>query len=67
MMWVESPEGGRAKVKALVTERVAPASSLCRSTLVVIGWAKSFGSSILKVRIRMCLGEASNMCRNVRV
>ena len=57
MMWVESPEGGRAKVKALVTERVAPALSLCRSTLVGIGWARTFGPSILKALIHMCLAK----------
>ncbi|MBO6947096.1 MAG: molybdopterin-dependent oxidoreductase [Rhodospirillales bacterium] len=62
MMWVESPEGGRAKVKALVTERVAPG---------VVFMPFHFGGHWMGESLRnkypegadpYVLGEASNMC-----
>ena len=62
MMWVESPEGGRAKVKALVTERVAPG---------VVFMPFHFGGHWMGDSLRnkypegadpYVLGEASNMC-----
>ena len=61
MMWVESPEGGRAKVKALVTERVAPG---------VVFLPFHFGGHWMGESLRnkypegtdpYVLGEASNM------
>jgi formate dehydrogenase major subunit len=62
MMWVESPEGGRAKVKALVTERVAPG---------VVFMPFHFGGHWMGEDLRAkypegtdpyVLGEAANMC-----
>ena len=62
MMWVESPEGGRAKVKALVTERVASG---------VVFMPFHFGGHWMGEDLRSkypegadpyVLGEASNMC-----
>tara|TARA_R110000787_G_scaffold63679_3_gene143415 strand:- start:159301 stop:162186 length:2886 start_codon:yes stop_codon:yes gene_type:complete len=62
MMWVESPEGGRAKVKALVTERVAPG---------VVFMPFHFGGHWMGESLRnkypegtdpYVLGEASNIC-----
>jgi len=62
MMWVESPENGRAKVKALVTERVAPG---------VVFMPFHFGGHWMGESLRnkypegadpYVLGEASNMC-----
>ncbi len=62
LMWVESPEGGRAKVKALVTERVAPG---------VVFMPFHFGGHWMGDSLRdkypegadpYVLGEASNMC-----
>ena len=62
MMWVESPEGGRAKVKALVTERVAPG---------VVFMPFHFGGHWMGEDLRSkypegtdpyVLGEAANMC-----
>ncbi len=62
MMWVEGPEGGRAKVKALVTERVAPG---------VVFMPFHFGGHWMGEDLRAkypegadpyVLGEASNMC-----
>jgi len=62
MMWVEGPEGGRAKVKALVTERVAPG---------VVFMPFHFGGHWMGESLRAkypegtdpyVLGEASNMC-----
>jgi len=62
MMWVESPEGGRAHVKALVTERVAPG---------VVFMPFHFGGHWMGASLRdkypegadpYVLGEASNMC-----
>lgn len=62
MMWVESPEGGRAKVKALVTERVAAG---------VVFMPFHFGGHWMGEDLRSkypegtdpyVLGEASNMC-----
>ncbi|MBO6521432.1 MAG: molybdopterin-dependent oxidoreductase [Rhodospirillales bacterium] len=62
MMWVESPEGGRALVKALVTERVAPG---------VVFMPFHFGGHWMGESLRnkypegadpYVLGEASNMC-----
>ena len=62
MMWVEGPEGGRAKVKALVTERVAPG---------VVFMPFHFGGHWMGESLRKkypegadpyVLGEASNMC-----
>ncbi len=61
MMWVEGPEGGRAKVKALVTERVAPG---------VVFMPFHFGGHWMGESLRKkypegadpyVLGEASNM------
>ena len=61
MMWVESPEGGKAKVKALVTERVAPG---------VVFMPFHFGGHWMGESLRKkypegadpyVLGEASNM------
>ncbi|WNJ99159.1 molybdopterin-dependent oxidoreductase [Thalassospiraceae bacterium LMO-JJ14] len=61
-MWVESPEGGRVKVKALVTERVAPG---------VVFMPFHFGGHWMGESLRKkypegadpyVLGEASNMC-----
>ena len=62
MMWVESPEGGRAKVKALVTERVAAG---------VVFMPFHFGGHWMGEDLRSkypegtdpyVLGEAANMC-----
>jgi len=62
MMWVESPEGGRAKMKALVTERVATG---------VVFMPFHFGGHWMGASLRdkypegtdpYVLGEASNMC-----
>ena len=62
MMWVEGPEGGRAKVKALVTERVAQG---------VVFMPFHFGGHWMGESLRSkypdgadpyVLGEASNMC-----
>jgi formate dehydrogenase major subunit len=62
MMWVESPEGGRAKIKALVTERVATG---------VVFMPFHFGGHWMGASLRdkypegtdpYVLGEASNMC-----
>jgi formate dehydrogenase major subunit len=62
MMWVEGPEGGRALVKALVTERVAPG---------VVFMPFHFGGHWMGESLRKkypegadpyVLGEASNMC-----
>jgi formate dehydrogenase major subunit len=62
MMWVESPEGGRAHVKAMVTERVAPG---------VVFMPFHFGGHWMGASLRdkypegadpYVLGEASNMC-----
>ncbi|MBL96098.1 MAG: Formate dehydrogenase H [Alphaproteobacteria bacterium MarineAlpha3_Bin5] len=62
MMWVESPEGGRVKVKALVTERVAEG---------VAFMPFHFGGHWMGADLRdkypegtdpYVLGEASNMC-----
>ncbi|MEQ8318645.1 MAG: formate dehydrogenase subunit alpha [Rhodospirillales bacterium] len=62
MMWVEGPEGGRAKVKALVTERVAQG---------VVFMPFHFGGHWMGESLRnkypdgadpYVLGEASNMC-----
>ncbi len=62
LMWVESPEGGRAKVKALVTERVAPG---------VVFMPFHFGGHWMGDSLRdkypegadpYVLGEAGNMC-----
>lgn len=62
MMWVEGPEGGRAKVKALVTERVAPG---------VVFMPFHFGGHWMGEDLRAkypegadpyVLGEAANMC-----
>jgi len=62
MMWVEGPEGGRAKVKALVTERVAPG---------VVFMPFHFGGHWMGADLRSkypegadpyVLGEAANMC-----
>ena len=62
MMWVEGPEGGRAKVKALVTERVAQG---------VVFMPFHFGGHWMGESLRKkypdgadpyVLGEASNMC-----
>ena len=62
MMWVESPEGGRAKVKALVTERVAAG---------VVFMPFHFGGHWMGEDLRAkypegtdpyVLGEAANMC-----
>ncbi|MGB0670104.1 MAG: formate dehydrogenase subunit alpha [Rhodospirillales bacterium] len=62
MMWVNSPEGGKAKVKALVTERVAPG---------VVFMPFHFGGHWMGADLRSkypegadpyVLGEASNMC-----
>ncbi len=61
-MWVYSPEGGKVKVKALVTERVAPG---------VVFMPFHFGGHWQGVSLRdkypegadpYVLGEASNMC-----
>ena len=61
MMWVEGPEGGRAKVKALVTERVAQG---------VVSMPFHFGGHWMGESLRKkypegadpyVLGEASNM------
>ena len=61
MMWVESPEGGRAHVKAMVTERVAPG---------VVFMPFHFGGHWMGASLRdkypegadpYVLGEASNM------
>ncbi len=61
MMWVEGPEGGKAKVKALVTERVAPG---------VVFMPFHFGGHWMGESLRKkypegadpyVLGEASNM------
>jgi len=62
MMWVESPEGGRAHVKAMVTERVAPG---------VVFMPFHFGGHWMGASLRdkypegadpYVLGEASNVC-----
>ncbi|MGB0683672.1 MAG: formate dehydrogenase subunit alpha [Magnetovibrionaceae bacterium] len=62
MMWVHSPEGGKAKVKALVTERVAPG---------VVFMPFHFGGNWQGESLRdkypegadpYVLGEAANMC-----
>jgi formate dehydrogenase major subunit len=41
MVWVEGPEGGKVKVKAMVTERVGQALPSCRSTSAVTSRAKT--------------------------
>ena len=61
-MWVHSPEGGKVKVKAMVTERTAQG---------IVGMPMHFGGHWQGVSLRhkypegadpYVLGEASNMC-----
>jgi hypothetical protein len=41
MVWVEGPDQGKVKVKAMVTERVGQALPSCRSTSAVTCRAKT--------------------------
>lgn len=62
MMWVESPEGGRAHVKALVTERVAPGVVFMPFHFGGHWMGKDLRSKYPDGADPYVLGEASNMC-----
>ena len=62
MMWVESPEGGRAKVKALVTERVAPGVAFMPFHFGGHWMGESLRNKYPEGADPYVLGEASNMC-----
>lgn len=62
MMWVESPEGGRVKVKALVTERVASGVVFMPFHFGGHWMGKDLRSKYPEGADPYVLGEASNMC-----
>lgn len=62
MMWVESPEGGRAHVKALVTERVAPGVAFMPFHFGGHWMGASLRDKYPEGADPYVLGEASNMC-----
>ncbi len=61
MMWVEGPEGGRAKVKALVTERVAPGVAFMPFHFGGHWMGESLRNKYPEGADPYVLGEASNM------
>ncbi len=62
MMWVHSPEGGKVKVKALVTERVAPGVAFMPFHFGGHWQGKSLRDKYPEGADPYVLGEASNMC-----
>lgn len=58
-VWVEGPEGGRVKVKALVTRGSNRGSPLCRSTSAATSRARICDPNIRKGLIPMCWGSRS--------
>ncbi|MEK9673387.1 MAG: formate dehydrogenase subunit alpha [Rhodospirillaceae bacterium] len=62
MMWVHSPEGGKVKVKALVTERVAKGVAFMPFHFGGHWQGKSLRDKYPEGADPYVLGEASNMC-----
>lgn len=62
MMWVDSPEGGKVKVKALVTERVAPGVAFMPFHFGGHWMGESLREKYPEGADPYVLGEASNMC-----